>query len=1120
MNSWILVLICAAFSCVKVSGQNVGPQPPPCPVTIWNGSTWSNGVPNSGKAATFAGNYTSTGDLTACSVRVNAGAIVIFKNVSPTDGHTLYVVNRVTVIPGGRLKFEDNAGLVQVSNVTNSGDITYQRNTTPGSNFDYTYWSSPVKNQLLHDVSPNTLSDKYWEHNGTVWVNIPNGNTIMLPGKGYIARGDQAFQGYNDVSTANFVGEPHNGDFIVPTTPLTLIGNPYPSAISADRLLAQNAGGEIYFWTHHIPIDFTPTTPDVNGGPVTIYNYNAWDYAVYNRFGSVSTSYQSYLGGVGYTPSPGQVGFDAQGNAPTGFIAAGQGFFHAKNGVSFFITFKNNMRVGSNSGQNGNFYRGTDSIQTMPTIERHRIWLQIRSMDTAPQQLKQCLFGYSPDATTSDALDDGMDSKVLSFPNSPSPTIGLYSLATPTSTDHLVVQARNLASAFDINDVIPLGFTCPAGNMEIHLSKSDGLFARECGNQPFYLRELVNGNYNYYDISKTPYTSFEANAVVDNTERLQIVFSVPNSTKLIAAHCGSTRTVNQSINANVIAGATSYGWYITRQSDLATATLTTSSDALALNNGDFAAGFIHAGEDYCVQVRALVAGVWAPYGNPCNITVPCDNILDLYIKDKANDVGLEPNTITQYMWESDDIWVRNNNDNGLTHQNPEFTGNGNSSPNFIKVRVINRSCVASTGNEHLTVNWAKAATNQNSNSRWSGSVPYPPTGAAMGGLVGTLNIPQLQPGQETIITFPWQVPSPINYGSNGVQWQFSLKAKIVSPLDPMTFPETNNINTDARNNNNIAWKNITVVDVLPNNTADPGGVISVGNATEIDRPFYLELAVSDLESGKPIYDEAEVSLKMDETLYGAWERGGKQAQLLDLTLEENRKIANGNHVLLKNVLCEGNEIGTMRLSFNFLTQELTEKTNYVYRVMQKDSETGEIIGGETFVINKNPRASFEADAGGDKEVDLNEAITISATDINEPAIYNWYDSAGNLIYTGKDLEIANAVAAKYKLEVISAVDGFKDYKEVEVKLKPNRLEAISPNPAIENATVNYKLNDANSAYLMVVDYYMSEGISNNYVIDVNSSETTINLSNYPNGFYKVILVVNGAVVDAKILSKL
>lgn len=63
------------------------------------------------------------------------------------------------------------------------------------------------------------------------------------------------------------------------------------------------------------------------------------------------------------------------------------------------------------------------------------------------------------------------------------------------------------------------------------------------------------------------------------------------------------------------------------------------------------------------------------------------------------------------------------------------------------------------------------------------------------------------------------------------------------------------------------------------------------------------------------------------------------------------------------------------------------------------------------------------------------------------------------------------------------------------------------------------MNAASSAYLMIISYYMNGGVSNNYVLDVNSSETIINLTSYANGFYKVVLVVNGVISDAKIIFK-
>ncbi len=511
---------------------------------------------------------------------------------------------------------------------------------------------------------------------------------------------------------------------------------------------------------------------------------------------------------------------------------------------------------------------------------------------------------------------------------------------------------------------------------------------------------------------------------------------------------------------------------------------------------------------------------WSSYrGNPQNTGTykeVCNNVLDLMVKDGSDDLGTQPNTRTQFFWESDNIWVRNDNDNGLDHQNPEFSTSG--APVFIKVRVVNKSCMTSTGNELLNLYWSKASSGLSWPNSWNGSITYPATGVSMGNIVGTLNIPVLQPWQEIILTFPWQVPDPYRYDGND-QWHFCLLSRIVTNNDPMLVLETNDLIANVLNNNNIAWKNLTVVDVLPNNVAAPGGVIAVENPFNIPKTYYLEMAVSDAETGKSIYEEAEVGIKMDKTIYNAWVRGGKEAQLLNATLDENRKIVKGNHVILDNINFNANEIGTIKLDFNFLTKELTNKSNYIYRVIQKDKLTGKTIGGETFAINKKSRAVFTADAGADKEADLNQPITISAVDINEPAIYNWYDNDGNLIFRGKNLQIANAVAKKYKLEVISTVDGFKDYSEMEVTINPNRLKNIIPNPVLSNAKIEYNLNAASSAYLMIISYYMNGGVSNNYVLDVNSSETIINLTSYANGFYKVVLVVNGVISDAKIIFK-
>ena len=124
------------------------------------------------------------------------------------------------------------------------------------------------------------------------------------------------------------------------------------------------------------------------------------------------------------------------------------------------------------------------------------------------------------------------------------------------------------------------------------------------------------------------------------------------------------------------------------------------------------------------------------------------------------------------------------------------------------------------------------------------------------------------------------------------------------------------------------------------------------------------------------------------------------------------------------------------------------------------------------------------------------------------------------MYQGKDLFIDDAIAEKYQLKVFSPSDGYFEITDYDLKYNPNRLEALYPNPASSNnLNVKYKVNEASSAYIMITNNYMANGISNNYIIDKDATEININLSNYPNGIYKVILVTDGAVVEMKNLSK-
>lgn len=500
---------------------------------------------------------------------------------------------------------------------------------------------------------------------------------------------------------------------------------------------------------------------------------------------------------------------------------------------------------------------------------------------------------------------------------------------------------------------------------------------------------------------------------------------------------------------------------------------------------------------------------------------------DLYIADSTTDFGAEPST-SAIAWNSPDIWVRNQQDTNQTHQSPQYSP---ANPNYVYVKVRNRGCNPSTGTNVVKV-YANLPNAFIPTSTYRISNPFfasHNTASIVANtfsfqLIGTITIPVLNSGQSVILSFPWNVPNPEGFlDCTSTNFDTFLYAKIVSATDVLAVPETTNNYQNIINNNNIAGKSSVIL--APPNSITTNTIptvyessLLISNPSDIPLNINVQLVKEVTETGKLIYEESEVSLVMDETIYDAWQRGGAVSQNLNATTHSYSKRITSNNVAINNINILAHELGKIDLKFNFLTSEYTDKSNYKYHVIIKDSATDSIIGGTTYSIDKTVRNLFSADAGEDIAVNINQPITISAAEISEPATYNWYDTDGALIFTGKDLQIATNVATIYKLEVIASIDGFKDYSNVEVSIHPSKLLSISPNPASNEATVTYHLNENTSAYLMVLGSY-GTSTSNNYILDLNSSTTTIDITSYPNGFYTIALVCNGNIVDAKTLVK-
>ncbi len=495
----------------------IAPQTAPMPYEtttggLWsNSATWANGsiidIPNGpsivNNTTTIKWNIVKTNHNVSSTTNKALLGLLVNNNTLTADNNTKIDISHYLKLDG-KIDLAGKSQLLQLANsdfdVTSTG--TLERDQIGQSNiYNYNYWSSPVSSinsstinhgftvaDVMKDgttstpqnivwsagidgspTSPITLAS-YWifnfqelESGFANWGTVGQNGTL-LAGQGFTLKGSgtaSANQNYT------FVGKPNNGTITstVSSGNLNLCGNPYPSAIDANKFIDDNATsitGTLYFWEHY-NTNTSHNTIQYQGG-----------YATYTKTGGTAPVAPSGVSGLG-----------TSAKKPKRFIPVGQGFFVTGTPTGGTITYKNSQRIFAKEDNLNSYtlFRNNTTVDNTAAdddIDLEEFTKISLGFDSANNYHRQILLGFMNQNATS-GFDNGYD--------------GL-SIESLSNDMYFINQGIRLNiqgdGYFNSNNIYPIGIkNAVAGIVKFSIDSSE--FLDE--NQDVYIYDSVTETY-------------------------------------------------------------------------------------------------------------------------------------------------------------------------------------------------------------------------------------------------------------------------------------------------------------------------------------------------------------------------------------------------------------------------------------------------------------------------------------------------------------------------------------------------------------------------------------------------------------------------------------------------
>lgn len=407
---------------------------------------------------------------------------------------------------------------------------------------------------------------------------------------------------------------------------------------------------------------------------------------------------------------------------------------------------------------------------------------------------------------------------------------------------------------------------------------------------------------------------------------------------------------------------------VTEQSVAAEAIFATAVWAKDNNVNIKNAGIFITQSDLCI-IYSHFKDIYKDKFNP----TPPEGQGDYYIRDTPADLGIEPNPDQGPMWLSEDIWIRSGEDDGDTireHENPQYGQN-----NFIYVRLRSRGCVAlSEGN--LRVYFSKASTFLYWPDFWEDYYVQTSSGLVLAG-DEVDSSPQSLPtdmraGEERILKFTWSnMPNPASFPFD--KHHFCLLARIESDQDAMATTEIWDVGINARLNNNIAWKNVSILEGAPT----PGsvvGTVSIHQTAATPAENSIRVNSPTLPGYVPCQGQGDLYLRLRDNLHTIWQNNGSEGTGFALQSDGRLQITDAA------ALIEGLAMATA--TPYYLTVEYAPSSNARACIcdVQQLNDQGQRAGGERFIYDPEAGQSLREGGGDDRN-------QVSDLEISELRIY-------------------------------------------------------------------------------------------------------------------------------------